>query len=238
MEKIAVLIPCYNEELTVNQVINEFKSKLPDAEIYVYDNNSTDKTLEIASNNPNCIVRTCTIQGKGAVVKQMLSEIDADIYVMTDGDATYNARHVNEMIRLINANSYDMITGDRLSGSYQNQKMTHTFGNHLVDWLIKTKFKNANIKDTMSGLRVFNKKIAKGFAEYAKYNGFEIETELVIYCANQNARMFSMPCDYANRPDGSVSKLNTFKDGWKIIKLILKTKRIKHSKTQKEGNVS
>lgn len=227
MKKVAVLIPCYNEELTIDQVVNDFKAHMINADIYVYDNNSTDKTFEIANNNKNCIVRTCKIQGKGAVIRQMLKEIDADIYIMTDGDATYNASNIKEMTELVENDLYDMVTGDRLAISYQNQKITHTFGNHLVDWLIRTKFKNKDVKDTMSGLRVFNKKIAQSFVAASKYNGFEIETELVLHCVNNKMRLVSIPCDYANRPEGSVSKLNTFRDGWKIIKLILKTKRIK-----------
>lgn len=224
-ERIAVLIPCYNEELTVNLVINDFKEKIPDAKIYVYDNNSTDDTYKIAKNNPKCIVNKCLIQGKGAVVKQMLTEIDADIYVLVDGDATYNANNINEMIKRVKYNINDMIVGDRLSKSYKNQKFTHMFGNHLVDFMIRTKFNNYNVRDTMSGLRVFNRNIAKNYVNDIKHNGFEIETEMTIWCVKHKKRIKAIPCEYANRPKGSVSKLNTFKDGWKIIKLILKTKR-------------
>lgn len=227
-ESIAVIIPCYNEEITVESVIKDVAEHMPKATIYVYDNNSTDATAEIAAKTGLCEIRKAPIQGKGAVVRQALSEIDAKYYVLIDGDATYKAEDALKIIEnMINGNGEKMIVGDRLTKSYKGQKATHAFGNHLVDKLIRLKFKNKDVLDTMSGLRVFDKDIAKGFAAESKYNGFEVETELVIWCANNGYKMRSISCAYDERPEGSESKLSTFKDGWKIIKLILKTKRKK-----------
>jgi len=223
-KKIAAIIPCYNEALTINKVINDMKEAIPTADIYVYDNNSTDDTLKIASQNPNCITKTCEIQGKGAVIRQALNEIDADIYIMTDGDATYGLNNLKSMIFMCEENGYDMVIGDRLSNHYEKQKLFHKSGNHLVDWLINLKFASIyKIKDTMSGLRVFNKILAKNFAKDSVYNGFEIETEFAIYALKNKYSVASADCEYFDRPEGSVSKLNTFKDGFKIIKLILKS---------------
>ena len=225
-ESIAVIIPCYNEEITVESVIKDVAERIPKATIYVYDNNSTDATAEIAAKTGLCEIRKAPIQGKGAAVRLALTEIDAEYYLLIDGDATYKAKDALKITDAIMArNGEKMIVGDRLTKSYKGQKATHAFGNHLVDKLIRLKFKNKDVLDTMSGLRVFDKDIAKGFAAESKYNGFEIETELVIWCANHNYKMRSISCEYNDRPKGSESKLNTFKDGWRIIKLILKTKR-------------
>lgn len=224
MPTTAILIPCYNEELTVNQVVADFKKNMPESIIYVYDNNSTDKTFELADKNPDCIARKCKIQGKGAVVKQMLSEINADYYIMADGDATYPANKIHIMQHMLERNKYDMIVGDRLSHNYHNQRAFHNFGNRLVDFLINIKFgRRQKIKDTMSGLRAFNNKLAKDYANNIKHSGFEIETEFTIFSLNNNYRIGRINCDYKDRPAGSVSKLNTIRDGFKILKLIITT---------------
>lgn len=221
---MAVLIPCYNEKITIESVIRDFHEKLPSAEIYVYDNNSTDKTAERALATNLCVVRHAPVQGKGAVVRQMLDEIASDYYILVDGDATYSADRIRNMLYIMRMNRLDMIVGDR-SGSSQAEKFTHVFGNRLVDWLIRTKFKNRHVRDTMSGLRIFNKKAARLFRHNLKYDGFEIETEMTLLAAANKLRLGSLPISYGLRPEGSVSKLNALKDGFKIIMLILRTKK-------------
>ncbi|MEO5562806.1 MAG: glycosyltransferase family 2 protein [Chitinophagaceae bacterium] len=217
--KIAVLIPCYNEALTIEKVVKDFSHQLPDASIYVYDNNSTDNTYEIAKAMNVTVVKEPR-QGKGNVVRSMLKDIDADIYILVDGDNTYPAENVHAMMKPVLEKDADIVIGDRLSnGSYlsENKRAFHNFGNSLVKRLINRLFKS-DLKDIMSGYRVLNRYFAKTFPILSK--GFEIETEMSIYSLHNSYKLIEIPIDYRDRPDGSVSKLNTYKDGFKVIKII------------------
>ena len=221
MEKIAVLIPCYNEELTIEKVIKDFKKELPNADIYVYDNNSKDKTFEIAK-NAGAIVRKENRQGKGNVVRTMFREIDADIYVMVDGDDTYPAEFVHKLIEPVKNGEADMVIGDRLSnGTYQKQikKNFHEFGNNLVRNSINLLFNN-KLKDIMTGYRVFNKMFVKNMPVMS--TKFELETEMTLFALDKKFRIKEIPIVFRERPEGSESKINTFSDGFKVMKTIIK----------------
>ena len=220
-EKIAVLIPCYNEELTIKKVIEDFKRELPEADIYVYNNNSKDKTYEIAS-KCGVIVRNEYNQGKGNVVRRIFREIDADIYIMVDADDTYPAEFVHKLIEPIKNNTADMVVGDRLSnGTYkkENKRKFHNFGNNLVKKAINTVFKS-NLNDIMSGYRAFNKMFVKNIPVLS--SKFEIETEMTLHALDKKFIVKEIPIEYRDRPEGSVSKLNTVNDGVKVIKTIIK----------------
>ena len=220
-EKIAVLIPCYNEELTIKKVIEDFKRELPEADIYVYNNNSKDKTYEIAS-KCGVIVRNEYNQGKGNVVRRMFREIDADIYIMVDADDTYPAEFVHKLIEPIRNNTADMVVGDRLSnGTYkkENKRKFHNFGNNLVKKAINTVFKS-NLNNIMSGYRAFNKMFVKNIPVLS--SKFEIETEMTLHALDKKFIVKEIPIEYRDRPEGSVSKLNTVNDGVKVIKTIIK----------------
>lgn len=212
--KIAILIPCYNEELTIKKVIDDCKKQLSKADIYVYDNNSKDNTASIAK-KAGAIVVPETNQGKGNVVRSMFRDIDADIYVMVDGDDTYP---IDEMDKLIDAvkNGADMVIGDRLSSTYytENKRPFHNFGNDLVRWLVNTIFKT-EVKDIMTGYRAFSKKFVKTVSIMSP--GFQIETELTITSLQYRYNIVSIPIQYRDRPEGSSSKLNTFSDGFKVL---------------------
>jgi glycosyltransferase involved in cell wall biosynthesis len=217
--KIAVLIPCYNEALTIQQVINGFRKELPEADIYVYDNNSSDNTYEIAKSENVNVVREPR-QGKGNVVRSMLKNIDSDIYILVDGDDTYPSEFIHELLKPIVTNEADIVIGDRISnGRYsdENKRAFHNFGNNLVRGLINTLFKS-RLKDIMSGYRIMNRHFAKTFPVLSK--GFEIETEMSIYSLHNNFRIIEVPIDYRDRPSGSVSKLNTYRDGFKVVRII------------------
>jgi glycosyltransferase involved in cell wall biosynthesis len=219
--KTAVLIPCYNEELTIEKVIKSFKKELPEAEIYVYDNNSKDKTAEIAIKN-GAIVKHEYRQGKGNVVRSMFYDIDADIYVMVDGDDTYPAEEVHKLINPIVNGEADMCIGDRLSnGTYQkeNKRHFHEFGNNIVKKSINILFKT-ELKDIMTGYRVFNKKFVKNMPVMSPK--FEIETEMSLYALDKKYIIKEIPIIYRDRPEGSTSKLNTITDGIKVCKTIIK----------------
>lgn len=220
MDKIAVLIPCYNEAATIEKVITDFKKILPDAVIYVYDNNSTDGTFEIAQKN-GAVVRKEYCQGKGNVIRRMFREIDAECYIMIDGDDTYPAEVAKEMIDPILNRNVDMVVGDRLSSTYftENKRPFHNFGNTMMRFCVNTLFKSS-IKDIMTGYRAFSYNFVKTFPVLSK--GFEIETEMSIHAIDKNMAMENVVIDYRDRPEGSVSKLNTFKDGFKVIKTMLK----------------
>ncbi len=221
MKKIAVLIPCYNEELTVEKVIKDFKRELPEADIYVYDNNSKDKTAEIAK-NAGAIVKHEYRQGKGNVVRTMFMDIDADIYVMVDGDDTYPAEEVHKLIKPIEEERADMVIGDRLTnGTYQkeNKRHFHEFGNNLVRKSINVLF-NTKLKDIMTGYRVFNKKFVKNMPVLSPK--FEIETEMSLHALDKKFIIEEIPIVYRDRPEGSTSKLNTIGDGIKVVKTIVK----------------
>lgn len=217
MKKIAVLIPCYNEEKTIAKVIKDFKQALPAASIYVADNNSTDKTAAIAKEN-GAVVFHEYVQGKGNAVLRLFKEVDADIYVMIDGDDTYPAESAQEMINCLLDYNLNMVVGDRLSnGTYkkENKRNFHMFGNNLIKGLINTTF-NSNYSDILSGYRVFSKAFVKNYATLAK--GFELETDLNIFALNYNVGIKEVPITYQDRPKGSESKLNTYTDGVRIIK--------------------
>jgi len=218
MDKIAVLIPCYNEEKTIEKVINDFKTALPDAVIYVYDNNSIDNTASIAK-KAGAVVRHEYQQGKGNVVRRMFREIEAECYIMTDGDDTYPAEFAPAMVRKVLEHHADMVVGDRLSSTYfqENKRPFHNFGNTLVRSSINFLFKN-DIKDIMTGYRAFSYGFVKTFPVLSK--GFEIETEMTIHAVDKNFKIVEVPVTYRDRPIGSVSKLNTYKDGMKVLKTI------------------
>ena len=221
-KKTAVLVPCYNEEKTVKKVCLDFMEALPDATIYVYDNNSTDKTYEIASSlGPRVVVRKERRQGKGNVVRSMFRQINADCYIMIDGDDTYPAEHAAEMERLILEENYDMVIGDRLSSTYftENKRPFHNVGNKLVRFLINKIFKS-DVRDIMTGYRAFSYEFVKMVPVLSE--GFEIETEMTINALDKKFNLTEIPIMYRDRPDGSVSKLNTFSDGMKVIKTIFK----------------
>lgn len=217
--KIAVLIPCYNEELTISKVVSDFKAELPKADIYVYDNNSNDRTYELAV-NAGAIVRRETRQGKGNVVRSMFRDVDADIYILVDGDDTYPADEVHKLIDLVSNNEADMVIGDRLSnGRYQqeNKRNFHEFGNKLVLTLVNKIF-GSNLKDIMTGYRAYNRFFVKNFPILSK--GFQIETEMTVFALNHNFKCKEVDIVYRDRPEGSFSKLNTIKDGIRVLKIL------------------
>lgn len=216
--KTAVLIPCYNEELTIKKVILDFKKTLPEADIYVYDNNSTDNSYEIAKDT-GAIVKREYRQGKGNVVRSMFRDIDADCYILVDGDDTYPAEASKEIEELILSKKADMVIGDRLSSTYfeENKRRFHNSGNKLVRKLINTIF-NSDISDIMTGMRGFSYEFVKSFPISSKE--FEIETEMTIFALNHNFLIKELPIEYRDRMDGSESKLNTFSDGYKVISLL------------------
>ena len=217
-KKIAVLIPCYNEALTVAKVVKDYKKALPDADIYVYDNNSTDGTDEIAK-KAGAIVRYEYRQGKGNVIRSMFKDIDADCYLMIDGDDTYPASNAKEMCDYVLEGKADMVIGDRLSSTYftENKRAFHNFGNKLVRSLINHLFKS-NIRDIMTGYRAFSYDFVKTFPVLSK--GFEIENEMTIHAVYNNFKLIEIPVSYRDRPEGSVSKLNTYSDGIKVLMTI------------------
>lgn len=217
-KKIAVLIPCYNESKTIEKVVKDFKKVLPEADIYVYDNNSTDGTDKIAL-KAGAIVEYEYKQGKGNVIRSMFRKIDADCYIMVDGDDTYPAEYAREMCNYILEGKADMVIGDRLSSTYfvENKRPFHNFGNRIVRFLINKLFNN-KVKDIMTGYRAFSYEFVKGFPVLSK--GFEIETEMTIHAVDKNFKIVEIPVLYRDRPEGSVSKLNTYKDGIKVLKTI------------------
>lgn len=219
MEKIAVLIPCYNEEKTIKKVVRDWKKELPVATIYVYNNNSTDRTAEIAK-EAGAVVRDEYQQGKGNVIRRMFREIDAQCYVMIDGDDTYPAEFGREMVDKVLERKVDMVVGDRLSSTYfeENKRPFHNFGNSLVRGTINRLFRS-NIRDIMTGYRAFSYQFVKTFPVLSK--GFEIETEMSIHAVDKNMLVENVIIDYRDRPDGSESKLNTYSDGAKVLKTIM-----------------
>ena len=215
-EGVAILVPCYNEALTVGKVVDDFKAAMPKAEIYVYDNNSSDDTAKIAEEH-GAIVRFEGRQGKGNTVRQMFRDIDADFYVLVDGDDTYPAESAADLVEPIALGRADMTVGDRLSnGTYgeENDRAFHGFGNNLVRWLIKVIYGFA-FDDVMTGYRAMSKAFVKTMPVMSK--GFQIETELSIHAVDKRCRIVDVPITYRDRPEGSDSKLNTFQDGAKVI---------------------
>ena len=215
MDKIAVLIPCYNEEKTIEKVVKDFREVLPESKIYVYDNNSTDRTGEIAE-KAGAIVRQEYKQGKGNVIRRMFREIDAQCYIMADGDDTYPAASAIEMSQLVLEKKADMVVGDRLSSTYyqENTRPFHNFGNNLVRKVINYIFKS-DVKDIMTGYRAFSYQFVKTFPVLSQ--GFEIETEMTIHAVDKNMSIENVIVNYKDRPQGSESKLNTYSDGFKIL---------------------
>lgn len=220
MDKIAVLIPCYNESQTIEKVVKDFKRVLPEAVIYVYDNNSTDGTDKIAK-EAGAIVRYEYQQGKGNVIRRMFRDIDAECYIMADGDDTYPAEIAREMVDKVLYRNVDMVVGDRLSSTYfkENKRPFHNSGNALVRYAINKLFQT-EIKDIMTGYRAFSYLFVKSFPVVSK--GFEIETEMSIHAADKNMFIEHVIIDYRDRPEGSESKLNTYSDGIKVINTIVR----------------
>lgn len=218
MDKIAVLIPCYNESKTIEKVVKDFKEALPEATIYVFDNNSSDSTDEIAR-KAGAIVKYEYQQGKGNVIRRMFREIDAECYIMTDGDDTYPAESAREMADCVLHRHADMVVGDRLSSTYfeENKRPFHNFGNSIVRSSINSLF-HTNIKDIMTGYRAFSYQFVKTFPVLSQ--GFEIETEMSIHAADKNMFVENVIIEYRDRPEGSESKLNTYSDGFKVLRTI------------------
>lgn len=219
MDKIAVLIPCYNEEKTIEKVVEDAKRVLPEAVVYVYDNNSKDKTVEVAR-KAGAVVRHEYKQGKGNVVRRMFREIDAECYLMIDGDDTYPLDCAREMVDKVLLHHADMVVGDRLSSTYftENKRPFHNFGNSLVRGTINWLF-HSDIKDIMTGYRAFSYEFVKTFPVFSE--GFQIETEMTIHAVNYKLQVENVVVDYRDRPEGSVSKLNTYSDGCKVLMKIV-----------------
>lgn len=221
MDKVAVLVPCYNEAETIKKVVEDYLKVLPEGGVvYVYDNNSTDGTAEIAE-KAGAVVRKEYQQGKGNVIRRMFRDIDAECYIMVDGDDTYPAEYAPEMINKVLEKKVDMVVGDRLSSTYftENKRPFHNFGNSLVRKSINVLFKS-DIKDIMTGYRAFSYQFVKSFPVLSK--GFEIETEMSIHAIDKNMLLDNVVIDYRDRPEGSESKLNTYSDGFKVLKTIVK----------------
>lgn len=220
MDKIAVLIPCYNESKTIQKVVEDWRKELPEAVIYVYDNNSSDNTAELALKS-GAVVRHEYQQGKGNVIRRMFREIDAECYIMVDGDDTYPAEYGRVLTDLVLAKNADMVVGDRLSSTYfqENKRPFHNFGNSLVRFSINRLFRT-DIRDIMTGYRAFSYLFVKSFPVLSK--GFEIETEMSIHAVDKNMRIENVIIEYRDRPEGSESKLNTYSDGFKVLMTILR----------------
>ena len=223
MDKIAVLIPCYNESQTIAKVVADWHQALPEAVIYVYDNNSSDGTADIAK-AAGAVVRPEYQQGKGNVIRRMFREIDAQVYLMVDGDDTYPAGKAAEMVDLVLNRQADMVVGDRLSSTYftENKRLFHNFGNSFVRFGINTLFRS-DVKDIMTGCRAFSYEFVKTFPVLSA--GFEIETEMTIHALDKNMKIDNVVIDYRDRPEGSESKLNTISDGLKVIGTIIRLHR-------------
>lgn len=218
MEYCAILIPCYNEEKTIRKVVRDWKKEIPEATIYVYDNNSTDNTAKIAKEE-GAVVRREYKQGKGNVIRRMFREIDAQCYIMIDGDDTYPVEYGRQMMQEVLEKKTDMVVGDRLSSTYfeENKRPFHNFGNSLVRFSINHLFKS-DIRDIMTGYRAFSFQFVKTFPVLSK--GFEIETEMSIHAVDKNMQISNIIIEYRDRPEGSESKLNTYSDGFKVLKTI------------------
>lgn len=223
MDKIAVLIPCYNEEKTIGKVVRDAKEALPEAIVYVYDNNSKDRTVEVAR-EAGAVIRYEYMQGKGNVIRRMFREIEAECYIMVDGDDTYPMEYAREMADKVLEHNADMVVGDRLSSTYftENKRPFHNFGNSIVRSSINRLF-SCDIKDIMTGYRAFSYGFVKTFPVLS--TGFEIETEMTIHAVYNHMQIENVIVDYRDRPQGSESKLNTFSDGFKVIRTIIKLYR-------------
>lgn len=219
MDKIAVLIPCYNEEQTIEKVVCDVKKALPEAVVYVYDNNSSDRTVELAG-KAGAVIRYEYKQGKGNVIRRMFREIEAECYLMIDGDDTYPLDCARELVDRVLFHNADMVVGDRLSSTYftENKRPFHNFGNSLMRAGINSLF-HSDIKDIMTGYRAFSYEFVKTFPVFSK--GFEIETEMTIHAVNYSMQVENVVVEYRDRPEGSVSKLNTYSDGFRVIRKMI-----------------
>ncbi|WP_062203016.1 glycosyltransferase family 2 protein [Demequina salsinemoris] len=215
MDQLAVLIPCYNEAQTIEKVVTDCREQMPEATVYVYDNNSTDATAGLAR-NAGAVVRTERLQGKGNVIRRMFREIDAECYIMLDGDDTYPAEHLRELAAPIQSGEYEMVVGDRLSSTYfeENKRPFHNVGNVSVRWFVNRLF-GADVRDVMTGYRAFSYTFVKSFPVISR--GFEIETEMTIHAANHNMGIAHVEVEYRDRPEDSHSKLSTFSDGFRVL---------------------
>ncbi len=220
MDKIAVLVPCYNEAVTIGKVVRDYREALPECTVYVYDNNSSDDTAKEAE-KAGAVVRREYQQGKGNVIRRMFREIDAECYIMVDGDDTYPAQNAKEMARLVLEEQADMVIGDRLSSTYftENKRAFHNFGNAFVRKIINLLFRS-EIKDIMTGYRAFSYQFVKSFPVLSR--GFEIETEMSIHAIDKNMALRHVVVDYRDRPEGSESKLNTYSDGCKVVWTVIR----------------
>lgn len=220
MDKVAVLIPCYNEEKTIEKVVNDAKKALPEAVIYVYNNNSSDRTAEFAK-KAGAVVRNEYKQGKGNVIRRMFQEVEAECYVMVDGDDTYPMDAARKMVDKVLSRNADMVVGDRLSSTYfeENKRPFHNMGNSMVRASINLLFKS-DIQDIMTGYRAFSYRFVKTFPVLSK--GFEIETEMTIHAVYNNMQVENVVITYRDRPEGSESKLNTYSDGFKVLRTIFR----------------
>lgn len=220
MDKIAVLVPCYNESKTIKKVVEDWKKALPKAKVYMYDNNSSDGSDKIAK-EAGAVVRYTRQQGKGNVIRQMFREVDAECYIMIDGDDTYPVDSANKLVDAVTKEGADMVVGDRLSSTYftENKRPFHNLGNSAVRWAINTFFRS-DIKDIMTGCRAFSYQFVKSFPVLSK--GFEVETEMSIWAIDKNMYIVNLPINYKDRPEGSSSKLNTYSDGFKVIMTIIR----------------
>lgn len=224
-DRVVVLVPCYNEEMTIEKVVRDYRNALPEADVYVYDNNSRDRSCEIVSGlaeaDPRVHLRHEYRQGKGNVIHSMFRDIDADCYLMIDGDDTYPADHAPEMVDLVLSGQADMVIGDRLSTTYseENKRAFHNLGNNMVRGLINMLF-HSHIHDIMTGCRAFSRPFAKGFPVLSR--GFEIETEMSVHAVDKNYLLKEIPISYRDRPAGSESKLNTYSDGFKVLRTIFR----------------
>lgn len=217
---VAVVVPCYNEELAIEKVVRDFKKHLPGATVYVFDNNSSDKTAEVAT-KAGAIVKFVELRGKGNVVRRIFADVDADIYIITDGDATYDAGSAPKMIEKLLSNQLDMVVGSRQEHSTDNNnyRRGHRLGNKVLTGFVQKIF-NGNFTDTLSGYRVLSRRFVKSFS--AESEGFEIETELTVHALEMRMPYAEVVTPYKERPEGSVSKLSTYKDGFKILRMILR----------------
>lgn len=217
-QRIAIIVPCYNEELTVGTIVRDFNACLPQAEVYVFDNNSQDKTIAVAR-EAGAIVRSVPLQGKGNVIRRMFADVDADIYIMVDGDATYDASVAPELAEKLLAEGLDMVVGTRVTEEQEAYRFGHRFGNKLLTGCVATVFGNT-FTDMLSGYRIFSRRYAKSFAAHSA--GFETETELTVHALELRMPVAEVPTRYFSRPEGSVSKLNTYRDGARILWMITK----------------
>jgi glycosyltransferase involved in cell wall biosynthesis len=213
---VAVLIPCYNESLTIGEVVRDFRTKLPNAMIYVYDNNSSDETAKIAAHE-GAVVRSESLQGKGYVVSRMFSEIEADVYLLCDGDATYDVASAPELIHCLLSGQHDMVCGSRVDKAVGAYRPGHRWGNLVLTGLVAAIF-GRQFRDMLTGYRVFSRRFVKSFPVLS--SGFEIETQLTVHALEMQMRVAEVPTPYFERPPGSESKLSTFKDGWRILRTI------------------